>query len=353
MSSQESRVDVAPAKRSSRIWEWFWRGEALREAREAQNAERPQLLRERRARNATEVASWALNPSGPWLSGDTRHIACGLFVESIAWSLRRASVSSGAEAVAAPAGEAKGSATAGERPPTSDELEKLIATHQALLLAAAKDRERLNRVSKHLLARDFEATTFPADELETAARELRQVAEGMLRLAGQSSAALDLVIVQRLYRMGALALLLLAAVWAVGVVWRRLELRADLAAGKPWVASSVYEPGCRSPARHCAPDKGYFFHTQEEMNPWVEIDLLKNERFSAVSVVNRQDCCGERSVPLLVEVSTDHQTWRELARRRDTFQHWKASFAPVSARWVRLRVARQSLLHLNDVHVLK
>jgi hypothetical protein len=71
-----------------------------------------------------------------------------------------------------------------------------------------------------------------------------------------------------------------------------------------------------------------------------------------VRVTNRQDCCGERAIPLLVEVSTDRQRWTTVARREDAFGTWRAQFGKQTARWVRLRVDRRSYLHLYDVLVL-
>jgi hypothetical protein len=352
MSSNETTPDMATAKpepRPSRlagVREWFWRGRALRDARAAQLAERHLVLWETRARVAAEVAIYALDPAGPWLAGDARHLACGLFAESIGWSLRLASSRAPHEADSPAPNEV-------DRPPGRDELAQLIATHQPRLLDAARDRETLDRVTSSLLQRDFEITSLPTEEVERSARELRQVAERMLRPGPGSPPAIDRLVVQRVARVGGLALLLIAGIWGIALLRERLEQRADLAFGKPWVASSSYETACQSPAHHCGADKGYFFHTQEEKNPWLEIDLLKSERFSAVRVFNRQDCCAERIAPLVVEVSTDHRTWRQVARKTEPFETWKATFAPVSARWVRFRIARRSHLHLYDVRVLR
>jgi hypothetical protein len=148
-------------------------------------------------------------------------------------------------------------------------------------------------------------------------------------------------------------LLLATLVFGLGFGRELLEVRGDLSLGKPWVTSSTLEQVCASPLHHCGVEKGYFFHTQEEASPWIEIDLQREERFSALRVFNRQDCCDDRAVPLVIEVSTDHQHWREVVRKTETFGEWKAKFAPISARWVRLRIARRSLLHLFDVRVLR
>ena len=72
---------------------------------------------------------------------------------------------------------------------------------------------------------------------------------------------------------------------------------------------------------------------------------------SRVRVLNRDDCCAERAIPLVVEVSLDRHGWHEVARRKDQFEDWTAKFSPVSARYVRLRVPRRSILHLKSVRI--
>ena len=37
-----------------------------------------------------------------------------------------------------------------------------------------------------------------------------------------------------------------------------------------------------------------FFHSREENNPWLRIQLNRNETITSVSVRNRLDCCGDR-----------------------------------------------------------
>jgi hypothetical protein len=136
------------------------------------------------------------------------------------------------------------------------------------------------------------------------------------------------------------------------LVPRWLADRSDLAAGKPWQASSAYYlPGCESPKQDCPGDKTYFVHTNQENEPWLELDLQSAKKMSSALVVNRTDCCIDRVVPLVFEVSDDHKRWREVARSRAPFREWKPTFAPVSARWVRLRVPRFSMLHLKRVQI--
>jgi hypothetical protein len=220
------------------------------------------------------------------------------------------------------------------------------------LLDLAPGRDGLERLRAYVSKRDFEATTSPADEREIAARTLAGIARRLIRFSERRQPRSDNVLLQRVTRTGGVLVVLLALLLAVSSLRAWYERRIDLAAGKPWQASSSYETVCRSPLHHCGLDKDYFFHTQDESNPWLEIDLTRPQRFSQVRVTNRQDCCSERAVPLVVEVSSDRKTWREVARRAESFDEWRPRFKPQSARWVRFRVARRSLLHLSDVRVL-
>jgi hypothetical protein len=136
-----------------------------------------------------------------------------------------------------------------------------------------------------------------------------------------------------------------------GTAFSQREGPPDLAAKKPWRASSKYAE-CHPERFDCGGAKtGIFFHTNLENGPWVEIDLLAPTTFSSVSVRNRTDCCQERAVPLILEASDDRTTWRELARHETVFSKWTPKFASTTARYVRLRVPRQSFLHLDAFNI--
>jgi hypothetical protein len=112
-------------------------------------------------------------------------------------------------------------------------------------------------------------------------------------------------------------------------------------------------PGCPSPAQDCTESPFYFIHTQDDDKPWLEIDLGSKQRIVGAIIKNREDCCADRAVPLVLAVSNDHRTWKEVARRKDVFGTWSPTFAPVSARWVRVQVQRRSSLHLSRVSILR
>ena len=93
-------------------------------------------------------------------------------------------------------------------------------------------------------------------------------------------------------------------------------------------------------------------HTEYEANPWMVIDLLKLRPVHGVSIRNREDCCDERCIPLVVEVAGDDQHFVEVARQGETFDVWKAEFPARQARYVRLRVEATTMLHLREIKIL-
>lgn len=125
----------------------------------------------------------------------------------------------------------------------------------------------------------------------------------------------------------------------------------DLAAGKPWTASSKWAE-CHPEQNECGkfPTR-VLFHTHHEQSPWFQIDLGAPTTFSSATVVNRQDMGMPLALPLAVEVSDDGKAFREVARRTDHFSTWLATFPPQTARYFRLRVDRLSTLHLEAVRV--
>jgi|NGEPerStandDraft_6_1074524.scaffolds.fasta_scaffold00712_8 F5/8 type C domain len=129
-------------------------------------------------------------------------------------------------------------------------------------------------------------------------------------------------------------------------------ISSGLELGKKWTASSQKDVWQGSGKMTDGPGNlpfPIFFHTQEEESPWIEIDLETPTRVASVEVLNRTDCCGERAVPLVVELSPDRKTWREVAKRNENFVDWKAAFSPQETRYVRLRVPRRTNFHLERV----
>jgi hypothetical protein len=162
------------------------------------------------------------------------------------------------------------------------------------------------------------------------------------------------LLLQRFVRIGAVLALLGLVFAGIKYATNSAEERRDLAVNKPWRTSSVYgSSGCTSPAQQCSESPDFFFHTRDESNSWLEIDLGARTAFSEVRVINRRDCCFERAVPLIIEVSDTQENFHEIARRTSSFSSWLATFTPTKARYVRLRGPSRNSLHLARVRVLR
>jgi hypothetical protein len=132
---------------------------------------------------------------------------------------------------------------------------------------------------------------------------------------------------------------------------RELGKGPDLAAGKPWHASSVY-PGCDLRQHVCGTAAvKIFFHTDEEDQPWVQFDLGRPTWFAHVELVNRSDSGSDRAFPVVIETSKDGTSWREVARRDDAYSTWLATFKPLKARYVRARLLKRTWFHLERFSV--
>lgn len=161
---------------------------------------------------------------------------------------------------------------------------------------------------------------------------------------------------QRLVRRRQLALgsFVLMICLVASIVGRLLLIHSgpvDLAAGKPFTLSSKWAD-CHPEKNECGgfPTR-ILFHTQSEPSPWYQVDLGAPTTFSSATITNRQDMAMPLAVPLVVEVSDDGKTFREVARRNEVFTVWFATFPPQTARYCRLRVDRLSTLHLESVQV--
>ena len=193
----------------------------------------------------------------------------------------------------------------------------------------------------------------PKGELSSVCIELQALTTTLLRRVAAERKGYERVLRQRAIRVG--ALLLLVCVAAVAIFHKPEP--TDLAEGTTWHTSSAYTSfgGCASPDQTCSAAKdGWFFHTDEsDRNPWIDFEFDGNKMVSQVEVENRTDCCASRAVPMVVEVSLDHYNWQTVAERKKSFNTWYATFPPVLASWVRLRVRNGGPLHLKRVRIFK
>jgi hypothetical protein len=193
----------------------------------------------------------------------------------------------------------------------------------------------------------------PREECEGRARDAQRWLAAVLLAARQRFWSASNLRFRRALRVGALFTVLLGLLIGTASLAVYQARGPDLAANRPWRASSsMFE--CNPAANQCGgAATRIFFHTREEPNPWVEIELEGVRRVGRVEVDNRSDDGGDRAVPLIVELSTDGKSYRPVAERAQRFSSWTATFTPTDARYVRLRVPRTTMLHLERVSVRK
>ena len=282
----------------------------------------------RRARLATELADRQLDESNALRAGSPLPLALSLYREAAYWTLRAHQPQLEAGSLR----EALDSRTSwGEHSGLTDAefAEVRIALVDKSFVDTADERPELQR-----------------HEAEVVRRFLRG-----LQRHWPTGDALTSRMLERFIRSGVLLLVVLCGLFAALVVIQRWWQGPDLAAGKPWrISSQQFE--CHPKNNECGGAKtNIFFHTTEENSPWFEIDLGQPVSFARVKITNRDDCCLERAIPLVIEVSSDRAKWQRVARRPDSFRAWDATFGTVTARYVRLRVERYATLHLGKVSV--
>jgi hypothetical protein len=302
-----------------RLSDWFLRTSALREARlELERAGGARVPAAEQARLLMEVARRVAEPAESLPRGSRPAALIGLYRDALTWAL------------------ASEAAPAGDLP----EFKTLWArTDRERLRRIAGDEAKLSAVEHWLLA-ESPAGWLRASNDEAAA--VRRFSEGLVWELDAPLRRLDQLRAQR-----ALRLALFAAICGLIVfgIWS-IPLGRDLAKDKPFVTSST-NASCDQP-RKCG---ALLFHTKEERNPWVQFDLGAVHSVRRVEVKNRTDCCPERAVPLVVELSTDGSAFSEVDRIDEDFTEWTAKFSSQKARYVRLRVPRVSVLHLEAVVV--
>jgi hypothetical protein len=127
-------------------------------------------------------------------------------------------------------------------------------------------------------------------------------------------------------------------------------LHPDLLEGRHYEISSSWAK-CEPARSRCGGSAtNIFFHTNEEPEPFIRYDLGRLVGLRRVEVTNRRDGnLWDRALPLVIQTSLDGKTWHEVARRDYWFDVWRADFPRTEARYLKLFVARRSLLHLERV----
>lgn len=320
----ESAEQNGPRERG--LWQWFWRSAELARARqELRDVPAQQRTSLRRAQAALELADRAAHPIDPLSRGSSLPLSLTLYREAAYWALvaQDASV-----------------------PPTHDLTSAWAHVPEEVRTRAAGGHAGLVAVESALVSKTHVETAEDSPEQQrTEAQAAHAFVEGLVNEQLGAERRVGRALVERSVRLSAFAILLVALSVGIAVLYSALTTGPNLAAGKPWRASSAY-PGIPK-----GTNGEYLFHTQDEDNPWYEVDLGKPTQISVVQVKNRVDCCPERAAPAIIEVSSDQTHWKEVSRRKDSYSLWTAKFAPVTARYVRVRVPRRTILHLADVTV--
>jgi hypothetical protein len=306
------------------IQDLIFRSRALREARnEALGPDENRARCLQQSRLIAEVARRTVTPVEALPGGSRAAVLIALYRDAAYWAL----------AAGLPPGT----------PPPSD-LETMWAAYTPEQLPyVVRDPANLAALKRVLIDSKTPAERMEATD-EDAARAQAFV-DAMLWDLNAVQRRIDRLLTQRWVR----APLAIVAVIAVVVGLRALTAGENLVEGKPFRTSSTFSGWAACQADGACAD--LIFHTEEQMNPWVEYDLGAPKKIKRVEVKNRPECCHERAVPLVVEVSTDRNNWTEVARRDIEFSTWTATFSPRIARYVRLRVARTTTFHLKEVIV--
>jgi len=282
----------------------------------------------------------------PFLGAEA--VACELSREAIFWALLALR-----EQAASSNPSQQGDQVAAPGAPTLTTL--WSETPPALLEQAAEGAAALARVRTDLLDKSFAdfAELPPAVQKATAERA-HAFGDRLIGPLALPQRAQERAWVRRMQLLMVGLVVLVGLGFALRALKQRHDLTLDFAPSASWVASSRFEPECtcHSPEQSCASCPNFFFCTANENHPSIEFDLHQVRSLSAVVVDNRLDCCFERAVPLVVQVSSDHKHWKTVATHKEEFISFRADFPTEQARWVKLYVARHDFLHLARVRLL-
>lgn len=312
---------------ANKALEWIFVTDALRAARATfrrDEAVRGAALQQ--ARLLGEIAGRIAEPAEPLPPGDRLPVVVRLLRDGVALALTagKPATEQGSEPAAKPSPvEAPDLATTWN------------ATPDGVLRDAAADPDDVAAVKATLLPAPAAPTS------EEAVTRARAFLDRLLWNADAPRRRVEALLIQRWLRVVGVVIVL--ALLAVGL---RAALHGkNLLEGKPFTVSSTW-PGC---ATDPSCDGVLLLHTNNENEPWIIFDLQKPTTVHEIDVTNRLDSYQERALPLVAEVSTDRVHWKEVGRRTEAFTTWTLTFPATSARYIRLKVARVSTLHLKAV----
>lgn len=135
----------------------------------------------------------------------------------------------------------------------------------------------------------------------------------------------------------------------------------NLALNKPAKQSSVSKwskPNDALGAVNGIKNGSFGFHTDTEVNPWWQVDLLDVYKLTEVWIYNRVNARPERSRTLRILLSLDGSDWKLVYANNHNVifrgiytQPLRVSLDSIAARYVRLQLAEENALHLDEVEV--
>ena len=105
-------------------------------------------------------------------------------------------------------------------------------------------------------------------------------------------------------------------------------------------------------------DGKWGFHTENEDNPWWQVDLQKPTGLDRMVLYNRCDQCGARNSRIIVLASDDAESWKQLYQHDGTVFYGHSDNKPLSVgldgvttRYIRLQLPQKSYFHLDEVEI--
>ncbi len=98
------------------------------------------------------------------------------------------------------------------------------------------------------------------------------------------------------------------------------------------------------------------FHTRQEMNPYIVIDLKKDSNVKAFEITNRKDGHYDRARTLAVWISSDQKNWQQVWRAKRAQKSWEAILTKdnpdgVKGRYVKIGLLGKTCFHLYSVKI--
>ena len=99
--------------------------------------------------------------------------------------------------------------------------------------------------------------------------------------------------------------------------------------------------------------ENYGFHTdRNDAQQWMIIDLEKSQNLTGAMIYNRKDAQADRTNNMIMFVSEDGNSWREVWRTREAKPMWYVNFdKPANARYVKLLLDKKEYFHLSGVKI--